>query len=186
MSTCTRTTLDLELDLYILTSQRLLSLSALRAIGITLFLTKLRKAPFQNRSCERSPRRVSQRDQSQCDPSRLRRPPLISTSFFVRVHGSLKGILRIYSPLRGLSMSQDNSRGQKRKPEDGHGPSSHSHKRLREEIRPRSDPESELYWVVQWYAAAETVTPMQSYIHRCLPGDHLSTRNTRRGMGMVY
>ena len=86
-----------------------------------------------------------------------------------------------------MSLSQDiNSHGQKRKPENGQEPSSRSHKRLREENGPRFEPNSEVYWVVQWYAPTETVVPVRSRIHRCLPGDHPSTRNTRHGMGMVY
>ena len=73
-----------------------------------------------------------------------------------------------------------NSRGQKRKPEDGQGSSGHLDKRLREE----NDPSGDLYWVVQWYAQMKTVTFQQSCIHRCLPGDHPSIRNTKRGTEM--
>ena len=55
-------------------------------------------------------------------------------------------------------MSQDIiPRGQKRNLEDGQGPSSHSHKRPREGDDPDPHPNAELYWVVQWYALAETL-----------------------------
>jgi len=76
---------------------------------------------------------------------------------------------------------QINSRGQKRKPEDGQGSSGHLDKRLREANGPVHDPNGELYWVVQWCAQVETVTFQPSYIHRCFPGDRLNTGNTRRG-----
>lgn len=79
-----------------------------------------------------------------------------------------------------------NPRGQKRKPEDGQGPSGQSVKKLREESGPGPDPNGDLYWVVQWYASAEIITSMWPCIHWCLAGDHLSIRNTKRGTGMVY
>ena len=78
-----------------------------------------------------------------------------------------------------------NPRGQKRKPEDGQASSGYPDKRLREESSHSREPNGELYWVVQWYARMETVTFQQSCIHRRLPGDHLSTRNTRRGTETV-
>jgi hypothetical protein len=54
-------------------------------------------------------------------------------------------------------LERTDPRGQKRKPEDGQWSSSHPNKRLREESDAGLDPNGEIYWVVQWYALAETL-----------------------------
>lgn len=83
-------------------------------------------------------------------------------------------------------MSQHvNPRGQKRKPEDGQGPSGHPDKRLREANSLSHDPNGELYWVVQWYAGWRQLRQW-SHIHRCLPGGRPNTKNTKRGMETAF
>lgn len=137
----------------------------------------LRKALSRRRvtgwSCEPfSFRRVPQRDESRCDNPRLTRPTISFPPDILRLRGS------------GAMSYNINPRGQKRKPEDGQGPSGHPDKRPREENGPSNDPNGELYWVVQWCARVEIVIFQRFCIHRCLLGDHPSTRNTRPGTGM--
>lgn len=54
-------------------------------------------------------------------------------------------------------LERTDPRGQKRKPEDEQLSSGHPDKKLREENGTGLDPNCELYWVVQWYALAETL-----------------------------